>query len=100
MTSNRDKAKKVLQALRGNYKKSFSDMSAEDLKLMIDIWETGMERVEDRFIWEALDWFLYESRESFAPTLGQFLGKARDFQTEYYNKHQIIRNNWEVEDVS
>ena len=37
MTSNRDKAKKVLQALRGNYKKSFSDMSAEDLKLMIDI---------------------------------------------------------------
>ena len=100
MTSNRDKAKKVLQALRGNYKKSFNDMTAEDLKLMIDIWENGMDRVEDRFIWEALDWYLYESRESFAPTLGQFLGKANDFQIDYYNKHPVIRNAWEIKDVS
>lgn len=100
MTSNRDKAKKVLQALRGSYRKSFSDMSAEDLKMMIDIWETGMERVEDRFIWEALDWFLYESRESFAPTIGQFLAKAEELRMKYEMHHPVIRNSWEVENVS
>lgn len=96
----KEEVKKILTTLRVNFSSSFKAMSKSDKEVYFELWEEGLQRVEDRFIWKALDYFVHEYSDAYAPTLGQFLGKARDFQTEYYNKHPIIRNNWEVKDVS
>lgn len=94
----RDDVKKVLRTLRVNFSKSFSGMSIEDREEYLDIWERGLKRIDDRYIWEALDYFLCEYTEAFSPTLGQFLEKANQFRIQYERKNPVIRNAWEVED--
>lgn len=94
----REETAKVLNQLKSNFKKSFVNMSKAEAEAYLDIWERGLSRIEDKYVWEALDAFLFDSTEPFAPTIGQFLGKAKELKQEYERKHPIIRNAWEIKD--
>ena len=87
---------KVLDTLKSNYRKSYAGMTAEEIMGLADIWHKGLQRIEADYVWQALDWYTYESTEAFAPTIGQFLAKANEFKQEYERKHPVIRNSWEV----
>ena len=99
-TLTRTEAKKVLLSLQRNYRKSYSNMTADEMKETLSIWEEGLNRIEPEYVWKALDYFMYESTESFAPTIGQFLHKANEYKEEYERKHPVIRSAYEVDDVS
>lgn len=93
-------ALQVLDRLKNNFRKSFSGMTATDITSMIRIWETGLGRVDEQYIWQTLDFYTYEYTDPFAPTIGQFLAKANEFRVAYERKHPVIRNAWEVKDES
>ena len=90
--------KKVLGKLRMNYRKSFTGMSSEEANEYLDIWVEGLSRISDEYIWKALDYYMFEHTDSFAPTIGQFLAKAHEYRVEYERKHPIITNAWEKHD--
>lgn len=90
--------KKVLGKLKSNYRKSFSGMSSEEANDYLDIWTDGLSRISDEYIWQALDYFMFETTDSFAPTIGQFLAKADEFRIEYERQHPVITNAWENHD--
>lgn len=92
----REDVTEILRSLKSNFKKSFTDMSKAEADAYLDIWEKGLNRIDDTYAWQALDYFMYESTEPFAPTIGQFLAKANDYKAEYEKKHPVIRNAWEI----
>lgn len=100
MTFSMKDSVKVLNQLKNNYRKSFADMSVEDMNNTLDIWASGLQRIEPEYVWKALDYYMYESTDSFAPTIGQFLSKANEYKEEYERKHPVIRSAYEVNDVS
>lgn len=100
MTFSMKDSVKVLNQLKNNYRKSFADMSVEDMNNTLDIWASGLQRIEPEYVWKALDYYMYESTDSFAPTIGQFLHKANEYKEEYERKHPVIRSAYEVNDVS
>ena len=90
---------KILGSLKSNFKKSFNDMTKSEAEAYLDIWERGLQRIDDVYAWQALDFYMFESTDSFAPTIGQFLHKANEYKEEYERKHPVIRNAWEADDV-
>lgn len=95
---SKTEAAKVLQTIRNNYRKAYAGMSETELKNLFEIWVSGLQRMESKYIYQALDWYVYESTDGFPPTIGQFLAKAKEFKIQYERKNPVIRNSWEIKE--
>ena len=99
-TLSKEEAVRVLQKIKNNYRRAYSNLTRDEAENLMDIWVEGLQRFDGRYIKEALDWYIFESRDPFPPTIGQFLGKADEFRIDYERKHPVIRNAWEIKDES
>lgn len=97
-TLSREECIRVLQKLQNNYRRAYSNMTREEAITLAEIWVEGLQRMDGKYIKEALDWFIFTNTDPFPPTIGQFLSKANEFKQEYERKHPIIRNAWEIKD--
>ena len=95
-TLSKEESIKVLQRIKNNYRRYYSNLTREEALSMAEIWVEGLQRVEAQYAKQALDFFIFESTDPFPPTIGQFLAKANDFRIIHERKSPTIRNAWEV----
>lgn len=95
-TLSREECIRVLQKLQNNFRRAYQNMTRDEAVTLAEVWVKGLQRIDGKYIEEALDWFIFSNTDPFPPTIGQFLAKANEFKAEYEKKHPVIRNAWEI----